>query len=422
MVALLTGCGDVAPATPQAPPSPSATSLGQEGRLAGWEADLRTLITAREEFHAEPWHGIDRETYVAEVEEVIGRIGELSDDELLVETVRLAAMPTWAGRDGHGGIYPWGEGDYGTHLYPLRLYLFSDGVFVVDALSPHRDLVGDRVTTLGDHDVDDVLRAVEPLVPRDNGQQVLSQGPRLMVTAEVLHGLGLIEDPAVPLRIGFAQAGERQIVPVPMVAYERWAGGHFSLTVPPRPTGAPWVSRLEEPSWFEWRPDTGTLFIQYNAVVGRMPSAIEEIAARSDDGRPERIVVDVRHNGGGDNTTYGGFVRALREADAEGIRLYVIIGRQTFSAAGNFVTELEATTDAILVGEDLGSSPNQYGDAVQVRLEHSGLVLRIAPIHQVKSEPDDPRITIEPDIRVELSSADYFGDVDPAMEAILADS
>jgi hypothetical protein len=130
----------------------------------------------------------------------------------------------------------------------------------------------------------------------------------------------------------------------------------------------------------------------------------------------------MRHNGGGDNTTYRGFLRALIEADAANVPVYVVVGRNTFSAAGNFVTELEQGTDAILVGEELGTSPNQYGDAVQIRLEHSGLVLRMAPIHTVKSDPDDPRITIEPDIRAELSSADYFGDIDPAMAAILADS
>lgn len=416
MFAGAAACGSVAVSSP----TPSATDF--EARNAGWVADLERLVTAREEFHPEPWHGIDRAHYVAAVGEVAGRVPDLTDDQLLVEVVRLAAMPTWAGRDGHGGIHPWAEGDHPTHLAPLRLYAFADGIFVVDALPPYRDLIGDEVTHIGGHAVDDVLAAVEPLVPRDNHQQVLSHGVRLMLTAEILAGLGLIDDPAMPIPFTFASAGDVGVVPAAMAAYERWAGGHLSLTVPPRPNGAPWVSRMEEPSWFEWQAGTGTLYIQYNVVMGRMPSAIDEIERRRAEGGLERIVVDVRHNGGGDNTTYSGFVRALRETDADGVPVYVIMGRHTFSAAGNFVTELEQTTRAILVGEDLGSSPNQYGDAVSLPLEHSGLILRVAPIWNVKSEPDDPRITIEPDIRVDLTSADYFGDVDPALEAILADS
>lgn len=407
------------------PPSSAEASASSEAaasRDEGWIADLERLVTAREEFHPEPWHGIERAAYVAAVDEVIARVGELSDDELLVETVRLAAMPTWAGRDGHGGIYPWGEGDYDTHLYPLRLYAFSDGVFVVDALPPYRDLIGDRVIGVGGHGVDAVLDAVEPLIPRDNHQQVLSNGPRLMVTAEILHGLGLIEDPELPLAFEFASAGEVAVAPVPMVAYERWAGGHHSLTTPRRPTGAAWVQRIDEPSWFEWLPESGTLYVQYNIVMGRMPSTIDEIEARMAAGGLQRIVVDVRHNGGGDNTTYVSFLAALRDAEAAGVRLYAIIGRVTFSAAGNFVTELEQTTDAVLVGEDLGTSPNQYGDSITLRLEHSGLVFRVAPRYTIKSDPGDPRLTIEPDLPAPIASGDYFGHTDPAMEAILADS
>ena len=86
----------------QAEPLPAA-----DARTAGWRADLETLVTARESNHPDPWHGIDRASYVAEVDAVAARVPELNDDELLVEITRLAAMPTWNGRDGHGGIHPW---------------------------------------------------------------------------------------------------------------------------------------------------------------------------------------------------------------------------------------------------------------------------------------------------------------------------
>ena len=39
-----------------------------------------------------------------------------------------------------------------------------------------------------------------------------------------------------------------------------------------------------------------------------------------------------------------------------------------------------------------------------------------------RSTPDDPRITIEPEIRAELTADDYFAGRDPVLEAILAAS
>ena len=73
----------------------------------------------------------------------------------------------------------------------------------------------------------------------------------------------------------------------------------------------------------------------------------------------------------------------------------------------------------MLVGEDLGTSPNQYGDGSPVDLAHSGSIVRYRLLsYIVKSDPDDPRLTIEPDIEALLSSSDYFGDRDPVLEAI----
>lgn len=406
------------PATAGGSPSPSP-SPATMSREEGWTADLRRLVTDREAHHQDPWHGIERQAYVAAVEAVVARVPQLSDHAVMVEVVRLAAMPTWAGRDGHGGIHPWGEGTYPMHLYPLRLYAFTDGIFVVDALAPYAALIGERVVSIKGHDIDTVMAAVEPLVPRDNHQQVLSHGVRLMVAAEVLHGLGLIDDPGQPVTIRFEDAGDVQMTPVPMPEFERWAGGHHTHSPPIRPAGAPWISRLDEEIWWEWLPETRTAYVQYNVTVGGLNGIVAEIGAQVDAGDVQRLVLDVRHNPGGNNHAYYPILSLLRSADARGIPVYVVMSRATFSAAGNLVTEIERSTDAVLVGEDLGTSPNQYGDSIPITLAHSGLVFRVAPQYIVRGEPDDPRITIEPDLPAPLSSTDYFTDQDPAMAAIL---
>ena len=40
--------------------------------------------------------------------------------------------------------------------------------------------------------------------------------------------------------------------------------------------------------------------------------------------------------------------------------------------------------------------------------------------HWVFSDPDDPRLTIEPDTPVDVTAADFFAGRDPALEAALA--
>ena len=128
-----------------------------------------------------------------------------------------------------------------------------------------------------------------------------------------------------------------------MQQYEGWAGGHHSMSPPARPTGPPWIRQLNKEIWWEYEPATRTAYVQYNFVGSGVAAVAKEVGARLSQGDVDRLVIDVRHNPGGDNTTYGPLLTFLRspEVNQPG-RLYVIMGRATFSAAGNFVTEVDA--------------------------------------------------------------------------------
>ena len=79
--------------------------------------------------------------------------------------LRVVALVSAAGRDAHTGAYVWGSGTYATHTLPLRLWVFPEGVAVVDALSPYRSLVGRILATIDAHPVAEVLAALDPLMP-----------------------------------------------------------------------------------------------------------------------------------------------------------------------------------------------------------------------------------------------------------------
>ena len=128
----------------------------------------------------------------------------------------------------------------------------------------------------------------------------------------------------------------------------------------------------------------------------------------------------MRLNPGGDNHTYVDLLRALRSkrVNKKG-RLVVLIGRSTFSAAQNFITELERKTRAVFVGETSGGSPNLYGDVQPVDLPSAGLRVDIAAIYWQKSFAGDPRVAIEPKVPVALSSKAFFAGKDPVLAAAL---
>jgi tetratricopeptide (TPR) repeat protein len=100
-------------------------------------------------------------------------------------------------------------------------------------------------------------------------------------------------------------------------------------------------------------------------------------------------------------------------------RVYVIIGRHMFSAAQNTVNYLKKWTDAIFVGEPTGSSPNQFGDAVPVKLPNSGLEPYASTVWW---QDQDERVKdpwVAPDLAVEMAGTDYDRGYDPVLETAL---
>ncbi len=77
--------------------------------------------------------------------------------------------------------------------------------------------------------------------------------------------------------------------------------------------------------------------------------------------------------------------------------MFVIIGRETFSAAQDFSNFIERVTNATFVGEPSGSSPIFVGESTAVVLPWSGLSFTISSRYWQDSHDGDDRPFICPD-------------------------
>jgi hypothetical protein len=410
---LISACTTEPPA-----PTPPTAAVGDAA------VELESLLEAIRTHHPDPWHGVDEETFTSELTELAQRAPSLDADARLVELMRLVALLGRAGREGHTGIIPWTTDTPGTHVYPIQLWQFPDGLYVVAAMAPHEGLVGARVTHLGGHPIADISAAVRPLVPHENDQSYLSFGPMFHLVPEVLHGLGLLPEAGAAEITAVAPSGagvSAMLEPIEAEQYRAWLSR--SAIMPP-PAGSPppaYMLGAGEPLTVLWLAESGTIYLRYREVRTPDSAAITRVKSYLAAGGVNRVVVDLRWNPGGNNRTYPPLLSALLDpaVDRPG-RLYVLTSRVTFSAATNFATELDQRSSAIFVGEPTGGSPNLYGDVTMHRMAWFGATVRIPTIYWEKSTPDDPRLAIEPDLVVPLTAADYFAGRDPVLAAVLA--
>jgi len=406
------------------PGSPSPTADGSAGPsapdLAAARADLDHLLEALEETHPNPWHGISRDDFVAALDDLKGRLGELSADETAVELQRAVALLSRKGRDGHQFAIPAPANE--APILPMSVYEFAEGLFVTAALPPNEEIVGQRIVAIAGHPIADVLAVLEPLVPRDGPATVPAFRPAFLLSTYVMRGLGLIGPEEVELTVADAQGVERTatLTPMPFDDYFEALGGDAMTQLPDR-ADTLYLSS-EEIIWSQLLSDGHTLYIRYTQVRD-LSAAVGAIRDQAQGPGVDRIVLDLRQNGGGDNHSYPPLLSVLEDfADAHPGRLVVLTDRITFSAAANFATEVDHGTDATFVGEAMGGGLNFWDDVIFIGLPHLARPMRVgvSTRYWEKSDPDDPRLTIEPDIALPVRAADYFAGLDPALDAAVA--
>jgi hypothetical protein len=279
------------------------------------------------------------------------------------------------------------------------------------------------------------VAAVRPLIGRDNEMGVRFAAPYLLVMPEVLHGLGLVDDlDRVPLVL--ERDGRREDVVLAPAGVSPLMARDTDRSWEPLPgwvdaRGAPdgWPLWLRQPGnkfWFAYLGPARALYVQFNEVGDKPDQTVAQFAdsmfafARA---HPvDRLVLDLRLNGGGNGELNRPLVLGLIRADSLRGRghLFVLIGRRTFSAAQFLVSDIERWTDAIFVGEPTASRGNQYGDSYRIRLPNSGVTVRVSTLYWQLSDPRDLRPWTPPEVAAELTFDDYRRNRDPALEAALA--
>ena len=412
LLLLATACVPVVAPPSVAPSAPASASAGATDRVGGWRADIAALIPGMARMHPSLTHSVTRAQLDDAALALSTKVPALSDDEVLVGLMRIVGLVTSGGCDGHTGLYVWGEGTYPVESLPLRLWWFDEGLYVIDAMPAYRDLIGSRIDGIDGRAMSEIVAAIDPLVPRDNDATVRLLTPRYVLIPQVLRGLDLIGPGPMTLSVG---GRTTPITPIAMSAYNDWAG-RYGLFLPDDPSVL-YLSRADEPLWLTELDGGALLYVQYNRadyLTGRVLDALRSALAVPHD----KVVVDIRHNYGGEIPSVAPVLAALR--DAQTAALFVVTGRNTFSAASMFLAQLQAARSIVIVGEPMGGCPNPIGNARPLPLPYGGLVVEVGTSQEAAVSTNDHRLQIAPTLPARLTPGAWLAKQDPALAAIRA--
>ncbi len=404
-------------------------------RDEGWRADVAYFAREVKRRAYAPFASVSESDFDAAVARLSSDVPGLSDFQIVAELLRLLRPLD----DGHAFAIP-DQSKPGLGL-PVKFFMFPEGLFITAATDAYRETLGAQVLSIDGRPVDEVLAAVEPLLSRDNDQQVKWIGPEVLRWTPLLHAVGLIAEPdQVTLGLRF---GDRPTGTVLVKAVEVGPHDYPMVAPPPRPTRPRpegWISlpdtvdapmplylrNCDLPYWFEYLPDSAAVYFQFNGVADQPRESLAAFSERLftfiDSNDVTKLIIDVRWNGGGNTYLVQPLLHRLigcRKINQPGC-LYVIIGRGTFSAAQNTATAIERETNAIFVGEPSGSRPNFIGETIPFLLPYSKTLVNVADLYWETSWPMDHRPWIAPELYAPPTFESYQQNQDPALDAILS--
>ncbi len=407
---------------------PLAADVSGMTREQGWRHDLRVLLWQMERIGYAPYRLRPRTWFQQQFEALAASAGRRSDLAMALELQRIMREIG----DGHSGIRHGATAEWATSL-PLQFRAFPDGIFITAAAPQHRELLGAELLALDNRPAAEALRSLEETVSRDNasGFTRIAAANRLRYTA-LLHAAGLTQHPdAATLRLRLLNGTESTVrvaadTSQPDIWNMKPAPPGWTTLSDALPGEAPLSERDQARNyWFQHLPAERTVYWAFNTVRDQAPETLASFAARLatfiDEHRVERLVIDLRHNNGGNEalmTPVLADLLRLRRINRPG-HLVVMIGPRTFSAAQSAAALLDRYTEAVFVGEPTGSSPNFVGEDEEITLPYSRLTVSVSNLYHQNSLPQDRRTWIAPLIYAPTRFADYRDRRDPAMDAVL---
>jgi hypothetical protein len=380
-----------------------------------WAADLDYLARELPARHKNLYFKITREEFQAGVAALKAQIPKLSRPQFLTGLARLVA----AVGDSHTSFTIMPE-----RAFPMKLYWFKEGICVTDTTPEFAGLLNGRLLSVDGHPIEEVARAFAGIVPHDNEAQVKDYVPRFLGSSEHLIGLRLIAEPETATisvrtpagRTVSAKMGSLALADIKKISWAAPAVDRSDLPFYRRMAGSAYE--------YAYMPKARTLYFAYNSCqdLPARPFAAftAELWEAIRKNPVDRLVIDLRNNGGGDSSILEPFVTRLaadKELNLKG-RLFVILGRRTFSSAILNALDLKQRTAAVFYGEPTGGKPNHYGEIQTLTLPHLKIKVSYSTKYFKFVEGDEPCLT--PDVTVELTLDDYLALRDPVLDAILS--
>ncbi|NNE30396.1 MAG: hypothetical protein HKN16_12220 [Saprospiraceae bacterium] len=395
-----------------------------------WQEDLEFLQKTIHDDYSFLFKKTSPEKLNAAVKMLHKEIPDLEDHQIIVGLAKIVSLFEY----GHTsiGLSGWRERtQFDFHQMSYNLKQFSDGVFIQGTTTQFPRALGAKVLKIEGTDVDKVIETVRPIFPTENYQFFKAYGMSYLGNPEILHAAGITKELKKQLTLTLEKDGKIFDQTFEPIKEKKFPGQYTFvkeegnwLDARDNSRDPLYLKHLDKIYFYEHLTEDNAVYIRHSQIQDdpeeNIPAFYDRVFKFVEENEVEKLILDVRLNGGGNNYKNKPIVtNILRSRINKPGKLFVITGGHTFSACQNLVNELDNYTEAIFVGEPTGENINFYGDNRRVNLPNSNIPVFLSfAWWQDKPQWENDQ-WLAPHLAVESSFKQYTNNEDPALETIL---
>lgn len=344
----------------------SSTCFSQTLSKTDFIEDLEFLKKTLPAKHTNLFAKIKQPNFETKIAAIISKADALNYETFTAELFKL----TVSIGDEHTFVEP-----KFTKILPIQFELFKEGLFVIGIDSTNSALLQSKLVAINKQSIPNVISLFKEVIQSENQSYFDDHFLHFINNPAFLKGLGIIDsDEEVEFtlidqndkltKIKLATIQNNDITNVNL------AFAHANLR----------SKKKKGNYWFDYDSDSKILYFNYSKCREEQDNLFakfnNELFTLITSQQPEKIVLDLRYNNGGNSGVLRPFIEKIKDSylNQKG-KLFVLIGKKTFSSAVMNAVELKRNSNAIFIGEATSGNINHYGEVRGFSLPKSKIVI-----------------------------------------------
>jgi len=420
---------------------PVIICFSQEKKEIDWKSDIEYLKDTLSQKHINIFFKTSEYEFNKQLDALLAKLPELTDLQVAVKIQQILAKMG----DSHTNA-GWVKFINADKNIGIGTYWFKDGLYIISTNQRDSILLGKKIIRIGGLNIEELVDSLKTMFTDENEALTKSLVPLHLIYGQLLNNFGCVAKEEGFIEFEVANETNR-------VFQHQVKLGHNDSTLFSHISSSPLLYGSN--NWFveEYDEKNEIYFVQYNRcdskelamefsqpqdIIDKRPSFSEfkQKVFKTISEKPiKKFVFDMRYNGGGSAPQGTKFIEELskiKEINQKG-KLFVLVGRKTFSSAVINTLNFQEKTKAILVGEETGGKASHFGETRSFRLPSSGLKITYSTKYFYYNKKNkikvfrskegintnkDKRESIIPDDIIELSFDNFKNNVDPVLKWI----